>query len=183
VSLKNGQAIWTDPILAAVWLGALIAGEGCVWVGKLKNGPATGETRRVITIGMTDREVIDFACRCLTTLGIRHNLHTRLRPPHRTLYTVAVGGQLGMRKLAAVLHLTHDGKRARLASVIESYKPPSCSACGVRYDQRTRGCPACLQRMKYRRKHGLANTAGRTGRLPKADQDVTGTDTPAGVMA
>ena len=167
--MKPNTEIVSNPIYASIWLGALIDGEGCVWVGKLKRGPAAGEIRRAVTIGMTDVEVIAFACACLNTLGVRHNTNTKERLGHfKTVYTVSVSGQLGIRKLASVLYLTHDKKRMTLADVLASYKPPVCNGCGVEYDQRTRGCPACLQRMKYRRKHGLLNTPGRTGRLPRA---------------
>jgi hypothetical protein len=158
----------SDPKLAAIWLSALIDGEGCVWVGKLKSGPSAGDTRRVLSIGMTDREVIDVAVDCLITLGVRYCLFVQDKSPHRPLHTISVTGQIGLRKLAAVLMLTHNGKRERLASILETYKPPSCSLCKVPYHERTRGCDACQARMKYRRKHGLPNTPGRTGRLPKA---------------
>ena len=162
------DAIANDPLSAAIWLGALIDGEGCVWIGKLKRGANAGDTRRIITIGMTDPEVIRFAMRCLTTLGIKYDhTHKPRTLPRKSVDVVAIAGQEGIRRLADLLFLSHDGKRQRLAELIESYKPRRCSRCGVDYHQRTRGCSACTARMKYRRLHGLDNVAGRSGRLPK----------------
>lgn len=170
---SNLTELCSDPKLAAIWLSALIDGEGCVWVGQLKNGPSKGETRRTITIGMTDCEIVDFACACLVTLGVRFSRHFKKETSTRkAVYTVSVSALPGIKRLSEVLTLIHDGKKRRLILAVESFKPASCGRCGVAYHQRTRGCSACVARMKYRRKHNLANTSGRTGRLARCEEHV-----------
>lgn len=159
-------AIATSEASAAIWLSALIDGEGCVWLGRLKNGSHAGEMRRLVSIAMTDEEVIDMAQACFDTLGVAYSRQLRpgQREGYRPVHILSVTGGAGINRLAEVLTLSHNGKRQRLIEAAASFKPLACSGCGKPLDQRTRGCAPCLSRMKYRRKHGLPNTPGKTGR-------------------
>lgn len=163
------------PEFAAIYLSALIDGEGCVWVGAPRKSRSRGikpqrksSLRRSISIGMTDKEVIDFASKCFDTLGVKHSRHLcRRRPPNKDVYWVSVNGANAIRAAALVLSPVHNGKRTKLQNVVDSYVEPACSQCGVARRLRTRGCEACIARMKYRRRRGLPYTKGKTGRLPR----------------
>lgn len=158
-----------DPREAAVYMAALIDGEGCVSLCTLKIGPSAGSVRRVVTIGMTDEALIDLAAELYTQLGITFSRHDKAMPaPRKHVWTIAVQARASLERLAEVVPIRHPEKRAKLQAVLDSFPDRVCKPCGAPLDQRSRGCSACRDRHKMRRRAGTPSACGETGR-PRAD--------------
>ena len=108
---------------AKSYLAGLVDGEGCVSLCQLKSGSHAGEYRRIITIGMTDREIIDLAARLFEQLGIgfsRSDLHPG--GTRRHVWTIAINARADIERFAALIPIQHRAKQERLAAILGSYK-------------------------------------------------------------
>ena len=163
---------WASKELAAMYLAALIDGEGCVGNYTWK-GPV-GQTRRsrVVTIGVIDKELIDAAAKCYTRLGVKYRRRAIFRPECKGQYmhTINVTNLLSLSAILELVPLQHIKKRKKLADAVASFKQPVCGRCSIDLDQRTPGCIACIFRHKYRRRrerqglNSLPSVPGKTGR-------------------
>ncbi len=108
---------------AAAYMAGLIDGEGCVSLCTLKNGPAAGMLRRVVTIGMTDKEIIDLAAALYTQLGIGFSRSDRAPGgTRRHVWTISVQARADLIRLAECIPIQHPEKQQRLAAILDSYK-------------------------------------------------------------
>lgn len=95
---------------AGAYLAGLIDGEGCVSLCTLKNGSQAGMLRRVVTIGMTDREIIDLAARLYTQLGIGFSRSDRAPGGIRKhVWTISVQARSDLIRLADCVPIQHPG--------------------------------------------------------------------------
>jgi hypothetical protein len=159
---------------AAWYLAALVDGEGCVGSYEWKNA-TTGRrvARRLVTIGMCDKECIDAAARAMEILGVRFSRHEHKRKGRRLLWVITASNFASIRRLAEALPLQHHAKRAKLEKAVAAFGQQTC-VCGVPWDQRTPGCQNCRDRHKYRRRReregfeGKKAAEGKTGRPRRA---------------
>lgn len=112
---------WTNE-QAAAYLAGLIDGEGCISLCTLKNGSQAGTRRRVVTIGMTDKEIIDLAARLLAQLGIGFARCDRFPGGTRKhVWTISIQARSDLIKIAELIPVQHAGKRERLDAILSSY--------------------------------------------------------------
>lgn len=108
---------------AAAYLAGLIDGEGCVSLCELKNGSQAGALRRVITIGMTDREIIDLAADLFDQLGIGYSRHDKARPGKlRHVWVISIHARIDLERAAELIPIRHSSKREKLQAILNSYK-------------------------------------------------------------
>ena len=141
----------STPEIAAAYLAALVDGEGCVSmyrVGKRQ------DIRRIITVAVCDRELIDTAGRCCRILGIpfRRSDKTPKNPKHRHIWKIDIGSRAGLETFAANVPLQHARKLSKLMAVVLSYQDENCTECGCPWNDRTPRCGRCTQRHKVRRR-------------------------------
>lgn len=107
---------------AAAYLAGIIDGEGCVCLWVLKSGRNAGSTRRVVTIGMTDKPLVDLVGRLYDQLGITYSRHDRSPGGiRRHVWTISVQSQASLERLAAIVPIQHPQKIEKLKAVLASF--------------------------------------------------------------
>jgi hypothetical protein len=161
---------------AAAYLAALVDGEGCISFSLLKSGASAGDVRRVIVIGMTDKPIIDLAAALYDRFGIRYTRHDRQPKGNRKhVWVISIQARAGIERFAEIVPIQHPAKREKLTAILAGYRPMACLRCGAPLEQRTRGCSACQDRHKMRRRaKTLPAATGETGRPLKGAPRVYG---------
>jgi len=134
---------------AAAWLAGFIDGEGCVYFHQATYNGKNHQTR-VITVGNTDRCLIEAASTFLTLLGIDHSTHKRLTSRKKDFHVVEIRRGPAMWRFRELIPIQAPEKVRRLDLALKSYRGLHCAACGCLHDERTEGCLDCRKRHERR---------------------------------
>lgn len=109
---------------AAAYLAGIVDGEGCISICQLKNGPAAGEYRRVITIGMTDKEIIDLIAELYQRLNIGFSRSERQPKAagRKYVWTISIQSRKDIIRFAEQIPIQHLAKQKALSAILTSYK-------------------------------------------------------------
>lgn len=111
--------------LARGYLAGLVDGEGCIgsYEWKARRDGKTTIRSRVITIGVTDAELIDAAAACCDLLGIPYrrstNGHTITGKP---VHVLDITTRVGLLRFQRLVPIRSVRKRDRLAAALASYQ-------------------------------------------------------------